>query len=166
MAPTAITKASSIPLHWLETIKAELDRDVALGVIEPVPPNTPSTWCSRMSLIPKKDGTPRRVIDLRPLNSATTRQTHLTDSPFNQAIKIPPNTWKTCSDAWNGYHSVPLDEASKHYTTFLTPFGRYRYCVSPQGQSISNDSYMQMYDIIMEMIERYTRCIDDTLLWD
>ena len=41
---TAVTKASSIPLHWLETIKAELDRDVALGVIEPVPTNTPSTW--------------------------------------------------------------------------------------------------------------------------
>ena len=44
--PKAITKASPIPINWLPTIKAELDKDVRLGVIAPVPENTPVTWCS------------------------------------------------------------------------------------------------------------------------
>ena len=83
--PVAVSKPAPIPLHWLSVIKAELDKDVALGVIEKVPDNVPVKWCSRMGLIPKKDGTPRRVVDLRPLNKATSRQTHHVESPFLQA---------------------------------------------------------------------------------
>ena len=61
--PVACTKASSIPINWLEKIKEELDKDVRLGVIAPVPENIPVTWCSRMGIVPKKSGEPRRVID-------------------------------------------------------------------------------------------------------
>ena len=91
----------------MKKIKEELDRDVKLGVIEPVPENTPVKWCSRMSILPKKDGTPRRVVDLREINKETQRQTHPTSSPFQQASQVPPNTYRSSSDAWNGDHSVP-----------------------------------------------------------
>ena len=66
--PKAIFKVSKIPLHFMKKIMAELDRDVAWGVIELVPENTPVTWRSRMSILPKKDGTLRRVMDLREIN--------------------------------------------------------------------------------------------------
>ena len=69
-------------------MKAALERDVALGVIERVPVNTPVTWCSRMHVVGKKDGSCRRTVDLRPLNSATTAQTHLTQSPITQVQKV------------------------------------------------------------------------------
>ena len=39
--PKAIFKAAKIPLHFMKKIKEELDRFVKLGVIEPVPENTP-----------------------------------------------------------------------------------------------------------------------------
>ena len=97
--PSAIHKAANISIHWMDEIKAELDKDVRLGVIEPVPPNTPSVWCSRMGIIAKKSGKPRRVVDLRQLNRWTVRQTHHTDPPFVQAGKVPPHTWRTCMDA-------------------------------------------------------------------
>ena len=99
VTPVAITKASPIPINWLSKIKAELDKDVRLGVIEKVPDNTPVTWCSRMGIVPKKNGDPRRVIDLRAVNKVTKPQTHHVESPYAQARKIPPKTWKTCSDA-------------------------------------------------------------------
>ena len=83
-----------------------------------------------MSILPKKDGTPRRVVDLREVNKETWRQTHPTSSPFQQASQVPPNTYRNSSDAWNEYHSVPFTEDSKDCTTFLTPWGRYRYLVS------------------------------------
>ena len=110
--PVAVTKATPIPINWLPTIKAELNKDVRLGVIEPVLENTPVTWCSRMGIVPKKSGDPRRVIDFRPLNKVTKKQSHVVESPFVQASKIPANTWKSCFDAWNGYHSVPFDDES------------------------------------------------------
>ncbi len=29
---------------------------------------------------------------------------------------MPPNTWRFTSDAWNGYHSVPVDVRDRHVT--------------------------------------------------
>merc|ERR1711942_489898 len=34
--PRRISTPATIPLHWQDKVKADLDRDVALGVIEPV----------------------------------------------------------------------------------------------------------------------------------
>ena len=123
-------------------MKADLERAVALEVIERVAVNTPLTWCSGMHVVGKKDGSCRRTVDLRPLNSATAAQTHLTQSPITQVQKVPAGTWRTTMDAWNGYHSVPLDEDSRDATTFLMPFGRFRYLTNPQGQKVSGDAYM------------------------
>ena len=147
-------------------IKTELDKDVELGVIAPVPPNTPVEWCSRMSVLAKRDGAPRRVIDLRKLNAATKRQTHPTESPYLQAMSIPSNTIKSCCDAWNGYHSVPLHPDCRKYTIFLTPWGRYWYLVAPQGQNCAGDGYTLRYHMITSDFPRQKRVVDDACLWD
>ena len=123
------------------------------------------TWCHRMVTCAKKNGSLRRTIDFQPLNTHATRETHHTQSPFHQARSIPPNTRKTVFDAWNGYHSVALHPADKHLTTFITPWGRYRYKTAPQGYIASGDGYTRHYDEIVALIERKTKCIDDTLLW-
>ena len=68
-------------------------------------------------------------------------------------------------DAWNGYHSVPLREEDRHLTTFITPWGRYRYCTAPQGYIASGDAYSRRYDEIVSDITNKTKCIDDTILW-
>ena len=80
-----------------------------------------------MVVVAKKDGSPRRTIDLQRLNEATYRATHHTSSPFNLASSIPPNTRKTILDAWNAYHLLPLSEEARDATTFITEWGRYRY---------------------------------------
>ena len=73
-----------------------------------------------MIVVPKKDGTPRRTIDLLPLNAVTYWATHHTPSPFNQASTVPPNTVKTVLNAWNGYQSPALADTAKEATTFIT----------------------------------------------
>ena len=105
--PVAHHSPIPVPLHWQEDVKAGLDRDVRLG--------------------------PRRTIDFQPLNVHATRETHHTQSPFHQARSVPHGKKKTVFDAWNGYHSVPIREQDRHLTTFITPWGRYRYCSAPQG---------------------------------
>ena len=163
--PVASHKPIPVPLHWQKDVKEGLDQDVRLGVIEPVPVGTPVTWCHRMVVCAKKTGKPRRTVDFQPLNIHATRETHHTQSPFHQARAVPQGKLKTVFDAWNGYHSVPLHPDDRHLTTFITPWGRYRYCVTPQGYIASGDGYSRRYDEIVADIPQKTKCIDDTLLW-
>ena len=109
ITPTAVHTPIPVPIHWRDEVKAQLDRDVKLGVIEPVPWGEPTTWCSRMVIVAKSDGSPRRTIDLQSLNDASVRQTHHTPSPFHQAMSdcpcltIPSRPWwmpGTDTTAW------------------------------------------------------------------
>ena len=109
-----------------------------MGVLEEVPANNPVEWMSRMITPPKKNGDPRRTVDLSDLNKACKRQTHHTKSPYHLASEIPRNVK---NDAWNGFHSVELEKKSRPYTTFITPWGAYQYKVSPQGWLASSDAY-------------------------
>ena len=163
--PVATHKPIPIPVHWQEDIYADLQQDVKLGVIEPVPVGTPVTWCHRMVVVPKRSGKPRRTVDLQPLNRHAVRETHHTESPFHQARAVPAHTVKSVFDAWNGYHSIPLHEDDKHLTTFITPKGRYRYCVAPQGYVASGDGYTRRFDELVMDFPRMTKCVDDALLW-
>jgi hypothetical protein len=164
--PTAFHTPIPVPHHWKAQVKADLDRDVRLGIIEPVPPGTPTVWCARMVVVPKKDGSPRRTVDLQALNAATYRITHHTPTPFNQASLVPPKTWKTSLDAWNGYHSMRLNPNASSATTFITEWGRYRYLRAPQGSHVAGDGYTKAYDDFTIDFPRRTKCIDDSLLWD
>ena len=65
--PVAVHTPVPIPLHWEEKVKRDLLRDVSLGVIEPVPLNTPVTWCHRMVTVPKHNGEPIRTVDMQSL---------------------------------------------------------------------------------------------------
>ena len=79
---------------------------------------------------------------------------------------MPPDSWKTCLDAKDGYHSIPLHPDDQALTTFLTPWGKYFYKVLPQGFLASQDGYNSRYDDIIQEVEDKERCMDDTILWD
>lgn len=76
---------------------------------------------------------PRRTVDLKTRNQHSTRETHYTQSPIHQARSLPCNTKKTIFDCWNGYHSVASHPKDHHFTTFITPWGRYCYRTALQG---------------------------------
>ena len=69
-------------------------------------------------------------------------------------------------DTWNGYHSLELSPDAKSATTFITEWGRYRYCRGPQGYHGTGDAYARRFDDITANEQRYVRCIDDGCLWD
>ena len=119
-----------------------------------------------MVTVPKKDGSPRRTVDLQNLNTAIRRETHHTPSPFHTVNTIPRNKHKTVLDAWNRYHSVPLSPEARDATTLITEWGRYRYLRAPQGFKSSNDGYTKRFDDITYGFPRVTRIVDDSLLWD
>ena len=164
--PVAVHVPAQVPLHWQLAVKEGLDRDCRLGVLERVPVNTPARWQHRMMVVAKHDGTPRRTVDFRNLNKHTPRQTHHTPSPWSLASSIPEGVLKSTFDCWHGYHSLEIAEEDRELTSFITPWGRYRYLTLPQGVLSAGDAYTDRMDRLFEEFERMNRCIDDTAIWD
>ena len=146
--PKACHTPAPEPLHWQQRVYDDLLHNEALGVIERVPYGEPTTWCHRMVTTRKHDGSPRRTVDLSPLNKFCKHETFAMEPPFHLGCRIPKNTWKTVTDAWNGYHSVPR-QSDRHLRTFITPFGRWRYTRAPQGFLSSGDRYNERFDAIL-----------------
>ena len=125
------------------------------------------TWCSRMVITRKKSGGPRRCVDYQALNKFCSRETHHTMSPFHQATLFPANMKKTVTDAWSGYHSVPIHEEDRHYTDHIhhamgpiqvqTPASGVRRC--------RRWLYTRRYDEVVADIPHKTKCIDDVGMW-
>ena len=81
------------------------------------------------------------------------------------ASAVPPGTTKSVLDVWNSFHSVPLRMEDRDKTTFITPWGRFRYRVAPQGYLASMDAYTHRFSLIMEGIKNKQVIVDDTLLY-
>ena len=164
--PRACHTPAPVPLHWQQRVHDDLLRDEALGVIEKVPYGDEGEWCHRMVVTRKHDGSPRRTVDLSPLNKFCKREAYPSESPSHIARRVPGHAWKTVVDAWNGYHAVPLRESDRHLTTFITPFGKWRYARAPQGFLSSGDGYNRHFDAILSDMERKDRCVDDLIYYD
>ena len=164
--PVTLRKPAPVPLHWQDQVEKELHRDVALEVLERVPLGEPTTWCFKMVVTRKDDGSSRRTVDLSPMNKHCERELHTSKSPFKLARSVPDNSVKTVFDAWNGYHAVPIRAADRHLTTFTTPWGLFRYKRAPQGFLSSGDGYNRRFDHLTAHISRIERCVDGTLIHD
>ena len=123
-------------------------------------------WCHRMVISRKHDGSPRRTVDLSPLNRYCKRETYSSESPFQITRRVPGNTWKTVTDAWNGFHGMVLREEDRPLATFITPHGRWRYKRAPQGFVSSGDGYNRRFDAVLADFPRKERCIDDICHFD
>ena len=82
-----VANHTPVPVHWQEEVKAGLDRNVRLIVIEPVPVGDPVAYCHRMVICAKKDGKPWRTIDAQ-------CQRHSGNTPHS--IPVPPSQIGTC----------------------------------------------------------------------
>ena len=96
----------------------------------------------------------QKVIDLSPLNKHTIREVHAMRSPFQLAKGVPANTWRTVTDASNGYNSLSLREEDRHLTTFITHIGKFWCNRAPQGFTSSGDGFnRRMDEILAEVAE-------------
>ena len=99
---TACHTPATTPIHWYETAELRLQQFCDLGIIEKVGLDEKTEWCHRGFWTRKADGSPRLVVDLQKLNKHCTRSVHHTIPPFQQARRIPANTFRTVVDPWNG----------------------------------------------------------------
>ena len=85
-----------------------------MGIIEELPANTPAKWCHKMVVTSKPGSTkPRKTVDMSTLKTASYRLTHPGAPPFLEEQSAPADSYKTVTDAWQGFHMIPLHEDSR-----------------------------------------------------
>ena len=132
-----------------------------MKIIERVPPNTPAICCHRMVVTTKPCSPKLRItVDMSGLKGASYRLTHPGAPPFLEAQSVPEDTYKTVTDAWKGFHMIPVHPDSRKYTTFVTEQGMFRYLRMPMGDHVSMDAYNYRFDKVTEKVENLKRCVD------
>ena len=69
-------------------------------------------------------------------------------------------------DALKGYHQCPLAEASQLLTTFITPFGRFKFLRAPYGISSISEHYNHRMDEAFAGLKGHRRIVDDVVIFD
>ena len=69
-------------------------------------------------------------------------------------------------DALKGYHQPPLDKASQLLTTFIPPFGKYKFLRAPFGIYSISEHHNSRMDEAFSSLTNYRKVVDDELIFD
>ena len=162
--PYCMNGVRPVPYSIREETRKEIKRMEELGIIEPVG-DEPCEWCHPMVVVAKPKGGVRINVDLTHLNSQVSRTIHHAKTPFDAVSEIVEGAkYFTVCDALKGYWQVELEEESRHFTTFYTPWGRFRFRRAPMGFISAGDSYNWRGDKAIEGLERTHKIVDDVLI--
>ena len=164
--PFAIHTPRQVPLAYKEQVKKELENMVTQGIITPAGDH-PSPWCHPLVAVPKPNGGVRITTDLSKLNSQVSRPAHPSPTPFAAIRSIPPGSkFFTTVDALHGYWQLELAEEDQDLTTFITPYGRYKYLRGPMGFAATGDAFCRRGDEALSGLQNCVKVVDDILLYD
>ena len=146
----------------LPKVQAELESMEKLGVITPV--TEPTQWCSGIVPVIKKNGSVRLCVDLTHLNASVRREIHPMFSVDESLAKLGKSTVFSKLDANSGFWQIPLHAESKHLTTFVTPFGRYRFERLPFGISAAPEVFQRTMTKLLTGLDGVVCHLDDILI--
>ena len=161
--PYALYVPRNIPIPLRPKVKEELERMEQMGVISKV--TEPSEWCAGMVVVPKKSGDVRICVDLKPLNESVLREPHPIPKVDETLALLSGAVHFSKLDANSGFWQIPLSESSKPLTTFITPFGRYKFNKLPFGVSCAPELFQLRMNRILEGLEGVVVLMDDVLVF-
>ncbi|GFX09336.1 retrovirus-related Pol polyprotein from transposon 17.6 [Trichonephila clavipes] len=112
-----------------EILKQEIDRLLSEGIIE----ECESPYASPVVLIPKPNGTFRLCIDYRKLNEITVADTYPLPRMDDLLHQAKLTLFMSTLDLRAGYHQVKVHVEDQDKTSFVCPFGTYRFLRMPDG---------------------------------
>ncbi|XP_058817373.1 uncharacterized protein K02A2.6-like [Topomyia yanbarensis] len=93
----------------------------------------PTDWVSNMQVVEKPNGALRICLDPKALNSCIKREHYLIPTQQDLFSRLSGKRVFTVLDLSSGFWQMELDRESSDLTTFMTPFGRYRWTRVPFG---------------------------------
>ena len=125
----------------------------------------PTDWCSPIVLVPKPSGEVRICVDPKRLNFAVKRERFVIPTIDELIHKLRGATIFCSLDAANGYWQLPLTEAASKLTTFITPFGRFRFKHLPFGISSASEIFQHEMVNILDGINGVLIYQEDILIY-
>ncbi|UYV72120.1 K02A2.6-like [Cordylochernes scorpioides] len=162
--PHAIYTPRRIPIPPLNKTKEQLDQMVEKRVIEKV--EQPTDWCAPMVIVPKPSSNDLSIcVDLTALNKFVKREHYLIPSVEYTLAQMGGTKLFSKLDANSGFWQIPLSEESSSLTTFLTPFGRYRFKRLPFGISSAPEVFQRKMSNLLESQSGVNCHMDDIVIW-
>ena len=165
--PFCVNTPRTVPFAYRDKLQAELDLLQKQGIIAPV--TEPTEWCSPIVVTPKKDSDKVRLcVDLSRLNRYVKRERYQSATPAQAVADMAAQSARvfTKLDALKGYHQCPLDPDSQLLTTFISPFGRFKFLRAPYGISSISEHYNRRMDEAFAGLTGYRRIVDDIVIYD
>ena len=162
--PFCVNTPRSVPFAYRDKHRAMLTVLQTQGTIEPV--TEPTEWCAPIVVTPKKDTEGIRMcVDLSRLNKYVRRERYQSPTPAEAVADIAADKAKvfTKIDAMKAYHQCPLDNKSQLLTTFITPFGWFKFLRAPYGISSISEHYNCQMDKAFAGLSGFCRVVDNVI---
>ena len=145
-------RACCRPLNPLQEqdLKIQLDKWLAGGVIKP----SVSPWASALGPCKKKGtGHLRWSVDFRSINDQTIKDSCPLPCIETNLHKLAGAKIFSSLDSSGAFHSLTISTASRDYTTFVSPFGTYRFKRMPFGLSNSPSAYCRLAQLALSKLQ-------------
>ena len=151
----AVHKVIQVTLLWQQEVKASIDRDVKLGVLEAAPVGRQVTWCHRMVAARKKNGKPRRTEACRcSTNMLSVKHTTHT-SRFSRHCWCLQGPRRRSPMLGIGISVCQSEKKPpKHYVHY--PMGLVPIRTWSTGYAVSQDEYIRRFHEIVTVIPNKT----------
>lgn len=152
-----------IPVALKDAVKEKLNDLLETDIIERV--KGYSEWCSPIVTTFKDNGELRLCIDMRQVNKAIRREYYPLPTFDDLMPRLEGAKIFTKLDIKSAFHQCLLDEQSRMMTTFITPWGRFRYKRLLFGVTCAPEIFQRiMTDILVECTNVIV-FIDDILIY-
>ena len=157
-----------VPFRWRESVQQQLEHMASQSIIEKVPVGESFTWCHPMVVVPKKNSDePRVTVDLTGLNKYVKRPAYPARTPHEAVAAITLGSkYFTTLDSRHGYWQIPLDEESLKLTTFLTPWGAFRFKRNVMGLISAGDEHNRRGDEALTGIKNMQKVVEDIIIFN
>ncbi|UYV78047.1 K02A2.6-like [Cordylochernes scorpioides] len=155
--PYSIYTPRRVPIPLMKELQMELERMTSNGVIEKVEGS--SEWCSSMVL------NMCRSLDTQ--SKYSKGNTSVVEHTLAQLLaQLKGAKLFTKLNANSGFWQIPLSSELSALTTFITPFGRFRFKRLPFGISSAPEIFQKRMGQILEGLEGTLCHMDDILVYD
>ena len=103
-------------------------------------------------------------MDLCRLNRSDKREWYVIPKFADIATKMKDCKVFSTLDAKSGYHQLPLDEESSLLTTFITPYGRFRFRRLPFGITSASEIFQKRMSELLEGLDGMAVTQDDVII--
>ena len=162
----------SLPLYKVperprDGVKREVEKLLKEGIIE----ESTSHWSSPVVPVLKLSGDIRLCVDFRKLNDITVQEHCYIPDLEDILSKVSDSMVLSKLDLTQGFHQIRVEPQSKNLTTFVCPYGRYRFNRMPFGLKNAPATFQRAMEQVLHPCGGFAACyIDDVVVfsktWD